>query len=255
MASIADVIATLERARAKIEHGLQMVDNALEHWESGTATLREMLAGSGAPDAHQVLAQCVTARTKAIEARQAATRSHETAQAIITRLRGGNPVAHAAAPQSTTPPQPKPDSVQASDGSRYPVAAAWGVDLLPRRVVRGYNERTVGYVDGIPGPFVSGRDQAWTPAIEQRMAELGLSQYLARLLRSHVELKVATMMLMARRPTCVLLINHAPCGSEAGDPPGCDQTVERYLPVGYTLTVHGTTMDGSPFSRTYEGQA
>lgn len=35
---------------------------------------------------------------------------------------------------------------------------------------------------------------------------------------------------------------------------GCHQTLERYLPSGYTLTVHGTTQQGRPFSWTYRGQ-
>ncbi|WP_184724352.1 DddA-like double-stranded DNA deaminase toxin [Saccharopolyspora phatthalungensis] len=38
-------------------------------------------------------------------------------------------------------------------------------------------------------------------------------------------------------------------------PSGCDQVVERFLPNGYTLTVHGTTQDGKPFSKTYKGKA
>ncbi|WP_083822068.1 DddA-like double-stranded DNA deaminase toxin [Saccharopolyspora spinosa] len=51
------------------------------------------------------------------------------------------------------------------------------------------------------------------------------------------------------------MINHVPCGSQPGKKRGCDQVLERFLPKGYTLTVHGTTQDGRPFSKTYRGQA
>jgi hypothetical protein len=86
------------------------------------------------------------------------------------------------------PPQPLP--IQHRDGSYYPAAAAWAVDLLPRRVREGEErERTVGQ------------------------------------------------------------------GSLPRQAIGCHQVLERYLPSGYILTVHGTTQQGRPFSWTYRGQA
>jgi hypothetical protein len=78
---------------------------------------------------------------------------------------------------------------------------------------------------------------------------------MAELLGSHVEMKVATMMIMEGRERSELVINHVPCGSQQGDPRGCHQVLERYLPKGYTLTVHGTTQTNEAFSHTYRGRA
>jgi len=74
-------------------------------------------------------------------------------------------------------------------------------------------------------------------------------------LRSHVELKVAAMMIVQGRRHCELTINHAPCGSQPQQIRGCHQVLGPYLPRGYTLVVHGTTQQGKPYSHTYEGQA
>jgi hypothetical protein len=104
--------------------------------------------------------------------------------------------------------------------------------------------------------FVSGLDGTWTPLIERRLTELGATtSIVVDKVRSHVEMKVATMMIQQGRRTAQLVINHTPCGSQPGQPTGCDQVLGAYLPRGYVLTVLGTTQRGEPFAKTYRGQA
>ncbi|MGP4016851.1 DddA-like double-stranded DNA deaminase toxin [Saccharopolyspora sp. 5N708] len=155
------------------------------------------------------------------------------------------------------PTQPAPRHAIASDGSHYPQEAAPVIDVLPRRVrEKEAAEKTVGYVDGsVTNRFTSGRDQTWTPAILARARSVGLAPRLAAFVSSHVEMKVAAMMLQRGQRHSELVINHVPCGSQPNQPTGCDQVIERFLPAGYTLTVHGTTQTGRPFSKTYKGQA
>jgi SCP1.201-like deaminase len=160
-------------------------------------------------------------------------------------------------PTAQTSVSPSEPTVQARDGSRYPAAAGWCADDLPRRVQEGRRgEKTYGYANGSLTPFVSGRDGTWSPDIKQRLVGLGIArERTAEILMSHVELKVATMMTIRGVRDVDLVINHAPCGVRAGQPVGCDDVLESYLPKGYSLTVHGTTQDGDPFSRTYRGRA
>lgn len=152
---------------------------------------------------------------------------------------------------------PVNESVKAEDGSRYPRVAAWCIDVLPRRVREGdRGEKTYGYVDGALNMFVSGLDGTWTPLIERRLTELGVAtSRVVKVVRSHVEMKVATMMIQQGRRAVQLVINHAPCGSQPGQQEGCDQVLGAYLPCGYALTVLGTTQRGEPFAKTYRGRA
>lgn len=79
---------------------------------------------------------------------------------------------------------------------------------------------------------------------------------LAALLSSHVEMKVAASMLQRGKQHSELVINHAPCGSQPHQQySGCDQELERFLPEGRSLTVHGTTQQGKWFSHTYHGKS
>lgn len=148
--------------------------------------------------------------------------------------------------------------VRAADGSEYPAAAAWAADVLPRRVRAGEpGEKTTGYADGEIGqPFTSGNDAAWSPAIEQRLRTSGEAVDVARRLKSHVELKIAAMMRARGRTHSEAVINHVPCGSQRGeDYRGCHDTLSAFLPEGATLTVHGTTQEGTPETHTYRGSA
>ncbi|MFC5054315.1 DddA-like double-stranded DNA deaminase toxin [Saccharothrix xinjiangensis] len=169
------------------------------------------------------------------------------------------PVPRQLAPPPPSPPAATLTTVTGRDGSHYPVSAAWAVDLLPRRVRSGQpGEVTVGQVminDRELGALSSGNDGTWSPAIRRRMTALGIRTAIK--LDRHVEMKVAQMMVQTGATHGEVVINHSPCGS----PPlpmtdnGCHQILPRYLRRGTTLTVHGTTQDGEPFSETYEGEA
>jgi hypothetical protein len=104
--------------------------------------------------------------------------------------------------------------------------------------------------------FVSGMDGTWTTFIQQRLVELRIcGPAVTRIVRSHVEMKVATMMIQERRMGAELVINHAPCRSRPDQRTGCHSILAAYLPTGYELTVLGTTQQGEPFARTYRGRA
>ncbi|MCP2255217.1 SCP1.201-like deaminase [Prauserella aidingensis] len=235
---------------------------ALAHASQATVEARDLYAycldGAHVPDAAQ-------APGVAAEAVEQVDRQHGRLAKIEQTLRGyldqlGATVAQPAA-RASQPPAPAEsasvaEEVTAADGSRYPAAAGWCADMLPRRVREGQaGERTTGYADGSLTPFRSGNDDTWSPAIRQRIVELGLPARRASFLASHVEMKVATMMITTGRRHSELVINHVPCGSQPRQASGCHQYLARYLPEGYSLTVRGTTQDGTPYSHTYEGTA
>ncbi|MGH3932872.1 MAG: hypothetical protein ACRDTF_23190, partial [Pseudonocardiaceae bacterium] len=75
--------------------------------------------------------------------------ARDAVQMYLDALQAGQPaVPVTPAVTATVPAQPRQRSpVQHRDGSYYPVAAGWAVDLLPRRVREGEErERTVGQV-------------------------------------------------------------------------------------------------------------
>ena len=149
-----------------------------------------------------------------------------------------------------------PSPVTGPDGSQYPAAAGWAADIMPPRVRRGQpQQRTIGYTDGQLEQFTSGNDQTWSPYVQERLREHGTPLDVARRLKSHVELKVAARMVQRGQTHSDLVINHVPCGSEQGDAGGCHDTLRSFLPEGTTLTVHGTTQQGNPYSHTYRGTA
>ena len=169
-----------------------------------------------------------------------------------------------AEPSTHAPPARGPDPQPASrttqviagpDGSRYPEQAAWCADVLPPRVKRGAQQRTVGYADGSYNRFTSGRDGTYSPQIRQGLIDAGFYPDSADFLSSHVEMKAATDMIMQGKSESELVINNRPCQAAGPMLPGCDEALERYLPEGYTLTVHGTTQEGEPFTRVYRGKA
>lgn len=166
---------------------------------------------------------------------------------------------------SATPDRPSPTgpagdgpppTVRARDGSEYPADAAWAAGDLPPRVRENQGDRTTGYVDGsLIEKFTSGNDGTWTPYVRERGRALGLPERIMERLSSHVELKAAARMIQRGQQHSELVINHVPCGSQPHQRPGCHQAVERFLPKGHSLTVHGTTQQGTPYSHTYKGQA
>jgi hypothetical protein len=128
---------------------------------------------------------------------------------------------------------------------------------LPGRVREGQRrDKTYGYVNGALTPLVSGVDGSWTPGILERLTQLQVvGDKLAEFVSTHVEMKVAMMMIERKMRHAEVVINHAPCGIRPDQRAGCDQTIAPFLPAGYVLTVYGTTQEGKPFSKTYKGQA
>lgn len=157
------------------------------------------------------------------------------------------PSTHSAAPAASPPP------VRAADGSEYPAAAAWAVPELPARV-QGKRDKTVGRIKindrALPVPVESGMD-TWSGHAGERMRALGIPEYL----RSHVEMKLAALMINTGAQHGEAVINHAPCGSEPSARGGCHASLEQFIPRGHSLTVHGTTAQGRAFTSTYRGRA
>jgi hypothetical protein len=240
MASVADVIAGLRAVLTQIGTARRLLAGAA--WDKAADTYRTTMAGSTRPEATELAQLDALAKRQLTEADQLAARAETAITAIITRL-GGT--------------ASEPATARHRDDSRYPTAAAWAVPDLPRRVREGVpNERTIGRV--LVGgrdlhTMTSGRDGTWTPEIRNRLAKLGIRTMLR--LENHVEMKVAQLMIQLGERAGEVVINHAPCGSQRPMRSGCHQVLARYLPQGYTLTVHGTTQAGLPFSHTYKGQA
>lgn len=158
------------------------------------------------------------------------------------------PSAGSAAPAASPPP------VRAADGSEYPAAAAWAVrEGLPPRVRADTGTPTTGYVhiNGIPMRMQSG-DDPYSDMVDERLRDLGVRR--PGTLRRHVEMKAAAMLARSGDQHQEIVINHAPCGSEPAATRGCHAILEPFLPAGRSLTVHGTTADGAPFTHTYRGR-
>lgn len=102
------------------------------------------------------------------------------------------------------------------------------------------------------GEIRSGND-GWSASVSQRLQALGLM--LPRFMHAHAEMKLAALMVDTGAGEGTVTINNVPCGSQTGQSPGCHQTLERFLPGGYALTVRGTTEQGEPFAHTYHGRA
>lgn len=249
MTSIGDVVAGLRTVAERLVVTGRHLRAAAVGLAEATTNYLSLLAGSTDPAVDQLLALFAAGTHHLRHAEQLCSRAGAAVEALIRHYEGD-------AGPPPTEAGPAGDTVRAPDGSRYPAAAAWCVDELPRRVRELQpREKTIGYVDGALIPFTSGIDGTWSPSIVRRLTELGVRRLKADYLRAHVEMKVATMMIQEGRRHSELTINHVPCGSQPRQRNGCHQILELYLPRGCTLTVHGTTQQGEPFSHTYRGRA
>jgi hypothetical protein len=260
MSSIEDVIANLTQVLDKADAIHECLNEVEAAWSEASISLEASLTGSGQSELEELRALGAMVDDRLGQVRAALAAGVDGVRTHRERLRGLSPTGSAVVIKPTKHDEPRSSAthaVRAKDGSLYPAPAAWCVDVLPRRVLEGQpGEKTVGYVDGSFTPFTSGRDGTWTPLIERRLAQLKIvSRRTANFVSSHVEMKVATMMITEGRRTCHVVINHSACGSQPSQLPGCHQVLGPYLPKGYTLVVCGTTQQGEPFSRTYEGQA
>ncbi|RBM15243.1 hypothetical protein DI005_28385 [Prauserella sp. PE36] len=250
-AAIWQALDLLARVRADAEHAAGLLGEARDAYAA-------VLYGANDPDAEQL-------PVSASQAAEAVTAVHGPLRTVDESLRaylhglgatGPDPTTPPRRPDPTPAPAPPAPGVAAPDGSRYPTEAAWCVDMLPRRVRAGQAvDRTVGYADGSLVPLTSGQDGTWTPAIRQRLTELGFPIQTVRRLGNHVELKAAAKMLLEGRKHSEVTINNEPCRARGRMLLGCQEVLPRYLPEGHTLTVHGTTQRGEPFTETYEGTA
>ncbi|SDL21613.1 SCP1.201-like deaminase [Lentzea albidocapillata subsp. violacea] len=247
MTSLGEVIAVVVQALNQVSNASLQLASAESLWIDAAEQLASALVGSEMTEAGEL------AQLDNLVRERFAVVSDELI-GLAERLEG-----HLAQLSGDHSGSVKPALLQgvlARDGSRYPVDSGWCADLLPPRVIERTNRKTVGYVSGAPGKFVSGEDDTWTPEIVRRMHELGIGSLRSRrFLSAHVEMKVATMMVMQGLRRCDVTINHVPCRSGLRQSTGCHDVLRPYLPKGYTLVVHGTTQQGQPYSQTYEGQA
>lgn len=102
------------------------------------------------------------------------------------------------------------------------------------------------------GEITSGRD-GLSDSVEERARQVGIET--RRSLGNHVEMKLADLMVQRGTRTGEVVVNNAPCGWEPGALPGCHQFLDRFLPAGSSMTVHGTDADGQHVSQTYYGKA
>jgi hypothetical protein len=144
-------------------------------------------------------------------------------------------------------------SVTNSHGDRYPAHAAGLVEHLPPRVTPAAQQRTVGVArlgDRILPAFISGYDPMWSEQARHRLEQIAVSP---DILQSHVEIKLVALMIDTGQTHAQIAVNYTPCGVEVRRfaPDTCHRVLDDMLPVGYTLTVHGTTQDNQPFTWTY----
>ncbi|RLK60074.1 DddA-like double-stranded DNA deaminase toxin [Actinokineospora cianjurensis] len=164
-------------------------------------------------------------------------------------------IAHHTGQMATSTPSTSgpPPWVANIHGDRYPDRVNPYHDALPVRVVRGKKMQIVGLVqlDGRDfGAITATRSDSWADSVARRLAELGGNMNLF----NHVEMKTVAMMLETGAKHGQVIMNHAPCGSERGHPPGCEQALPSFIPAGRSLTVLGTDAQGNPFERTYHGE-
>jgi hypothetical protein len=109
-------------------------------------------------------------------------------------------------------------------------------DELPETVVRGSGQKTHGRwvgPDGVAHEIVSGRDEDSAAAL-QVLRTRGLPLRSEPAAISHVEQKLAALMVRSRVRHATLVINNRPCRG----PAGCDTFVPVILPNGYSLTIY-----------------
>lgn len=150
---------------------------------------------------------------------------------------------------------PIDETIETSDGSRYPAAASWAAHLLAPRVGRQGQRHTEGFVQTAdldhPDALISGQHDYWAEQAHKRMQQAAIRH---PYLHFHVEMRAVALMVERGHTTAQVVLNNVPCGAEANQPPGCHQFLELVLPVGSVLTVMGSCRDGQAFSHTYRGR-
>ncbi|MBQ0926739.1 DddA-like double-stranded DNA deaminase toxin [Saccharopolyspora endophytica] len=264
MSALEELLSALRQAVRQAQSARVDVSAALDRWDERRSTLEWWLTGTADPDAQAVLGHHEVTAEEMRSALLRVVAAVEIIESYIRDLEGassgsvpGGATSHGGNSGGGANDGGSPPTVQAPDGSYYPDAAAGVVDALPPRVRSGTGaDRTVGFMGGAVGqPITSGFDQTWSVEVQRNAVARGIAPRTARFLSSHVELKAAEKMIREGRQHSELVINNIPCELQPGKGIGCEQAIERYLPPGSSLTVHGTTQDGNPFTRTYKGKA
>lgn len=257
--SIDDVARQLNTALdrvpdAELIEASAAIDEAIEH-------VAALASESNSPELGETCQAWQEASARIVELRRGLEQAAGLVESYMTRIGamrapgGGSDSSHRPTTAEPAPGKPAPP-VRGRDGSEYPAAASWAAGEFLRRVRENQGDQTTGYVDGsLVEQFTSGNDGTWTPYVRERGRALGVPEAIMERLASHVELKAAARMIQRGQQHSELVINHVPCGSQPHQRPGCHQAVERFLPEGHSLTVHGTTQQGKPYSHTYRGQA
>lgn len=258
MSALEEVLAALRQAASQAQAGREAMSAGMDAWDQRRYTLEWWLTGTNNPDALEVLGQHEATTEVLRSAFQQVISAVETIEGYARDLQGAPSDSGGVSPGGTSGggSAGAPPAVTAPDGSRYPDAAAGVVDAMEPRVRTGRGDKTVGIMDGAVGqPITSGSDESWSPEVRKNAVARGVSPQTARYLASHVEMKAAELMIREGRQHSELVINNVPCDLVPGKGIGCEQALEKYLPAGSTLTVHGTTHNGNPFTRTYKGKA
>ncbi|MDQ3402415.1 MAG: hypothetical protein M3548_03345 [Actinomycetota bacterium] len=254
------VLTTLDQARLNIVVATTAVAAAAQACDT-------VLRGTADTEASQVPAalagasQDVSASHDAITAVKTALRAYlinlgVTGQPDQTMKISHDRVGFAQSDGQAPSPTSRP-GISNRHGDRYPENALPYSDSLPPRVLVGqYNSPTTCHVevDGRAyGEVRATRNDVWTQEVVKYMSSLKLPAW-ARQYSNHVEMKAVMMLVMSNGKSACVVVNHAPCGSEAGVPIGCDILLPRVIPRGSSVTVLGTDAQGNPFERTYSGE-
>ncbi|GLZ43312.1 hypothetical protein Acsp05_69360 [Actinokineospora sp. NBRC 105648] len=224
----------------------------LAHW---LAEARQLVGATlSGTHRHREIAAALDAAETALAALHAALTEAGhliTGSALWHLGTSSNPTAQPA--ERRQPPRDAPNQ----HGDCYPhESLPYSIDLPPR-VIRGtQNAPIIGYieVDGrYVGTVTAARGDTWAQDAWQRLTDLGM--FAARRVHNHVEMKAVVILVQGNAKHATVVINHAPCGSRAGELPGCHTFLPGFIPRGRSLTVLGTDRNGDPFQRTYDGEA
>lgn len=170
VAAIDQLVGELERIIATLVELCAGIEAIERSWTEVDVELIVLLRESNAPEAHDTLASAGQVEPDLVAARTRISAAIGLVRTYCARLTGLSP------PQTPHRPAPPPAAVH-RDGSRYPPQAKWALDDLPNRVRTGTGDRTVGRIllDGRDvGALTSGLDDVWSPAVAQRMRDLGI---------------------------------------------------------------------------------
>ncbi|MGO1056551.1 DddA-like double-stranded DNA deaminase toxin [Crossiella sp. CA198] len=234
--TIAQVIAGVRQALAKVEDGATALGQAADALEEAINTSDECLVGGSGWD--EVVPPIQKARERVLDDLKLCQRVTGLGNTIITTLSGpapGTAVPPAVATGTATRQPPR-----SADRSAVPVDPEWSTRARARLPARRPGGQTHGeYVDqdGITHAVVSGTEEGVSTELG---AFLGRQRLIPPRFRggvdtiTHVELKVAWRMRTSGTSHLTLAINNKVDTGMYG----CHRLLAWVLPTGYTLEVH-----------------